>query len=235
MEEKIKTGTLFAVGVGPGASGLITQLAADSLRACPVIAAPRTASGKMLALEIAAGAVNLSGKTILPLEHSMKRSLAEREKSYEKSEAALARVLDTGQDVALVNLGDVSIYASGQYLLERLEKKGYHTVMVPGIPSFCAAAARLGVSLTDMQSALHIVPGTENLSKALDWPGTKIIMKTGHELPKALEILQQKGLLGKSSLICDCGMKGEKLWPNLKELRPQEGETGYFALIIVKE
>ena len=49
----MKRGTLYAVGVGPGKAGHLTLLAAETLRACPVIAAPRTGGGHMLALEIA--------------------------------------------------------------------------------------------------------------------------------------------------------------------------------------
>ena len=138
----MKRGTLYAVGVGPGKAGHLTLLAAETLRACPVIAAPRTGGGHMLALEIAQKAVPLADKTVLPLDFAMKRGEAERESAYAAAERALCAVLDAGQDIALVNLGDVSIYASGQYLLERIRQKGYAAVMVPGIPSFCAAAAR---------------------------------------------------------------------------------------------
>ena len=144
MENNMKRGTLYAVGVGPGKAGHLTLLAAETLRACPVIAAPRTGGGHMLALEIAQKAVPLADKTVLPLDFAMKRGEAERESAYAAAERALCAVLDAGQDTALVNLGDVSIYASGQYLLERIRQKGYAAVMVPGIPSFCAAAARLG-------------------------------------------------------------------------------------------
>ena len=105
----------------------------------------------------------------------------------------------------------------------------------PGIPSFCAAAARLGISLTDMQSPVHLVPGEANLAQALDWPGTKILMKTGRSLPGVLQLLAQRKLLEKSALVCDCGLAAERVWPNLANQQPAQGETGYFALVIVKE
>lgn len=61
-------GTFYALGVGPGDPELLTRKACRILSGCPVIAAPRTASGEMLALDIAKGAVDLTGKEILPLE-----------------------------------------------------------------------------------------------------------------------------------------------------------------------
>ena len=61
MEHK---GTLYAVGVGPGDPELLTLKAARVIEECPVVAAPRTAGGRMLALEIARQAVSLAGKEI---------------------------------------------------------------------------------------------------------------------------------------------------------------------------
>lgn len=235
METKQNAGTLFAVGVGPGRAGLLTLWGAETLQRCPVIAAPRTAGGKMLALEIAEKAVPLADKTILPLDFAMKRGSEEREPAYAAAIDKLQTVLNAGQDIALVNLGDVSIYASAQYLLQKLAAMGYRTAMVPGVPSFCAAAARLGISLTGMHSPLHLVPGAADLETALDWPGTKIIMKSGHELPQVLQTLQGRGLLAKSALVCDCGLPGERVWQDLSQGGPAAGESGYFALLIVKE
>ena len=52
-------GTFYAVGVGPGDPELLTLQAANILKRCPVIAAPQTKSGQMLALDIAQ---SISGK-----------------------------------------------------------------------------------------------------------------------------------------------------------------------------
>ena len=60
-------GTFYAVGVGPGAPELLTLQAANILKRCPVIAAPQTKSGQMLALDIARSALDLREKDILPL------------------------------------------------------------------------------------------------------------------------------------------------------------------------
>ncbi len=50
----------------------------------------------------------------------------------------------------MVNLGDVSVYATAYYILERIRSDGFKTVMCSGVTSFCAVAARLGRSLTRM-------------------------------------------------------------------------------------
>ena len=57
------------------------------------------------------------------------------------------------------NLGDVSIYSTFCYLMEEIRAMEYEIRMVAGVPSFCAVAARLGISLTEMNTPLHISAG----------------------------------------------------------------------------
>ena len=164
-------GTFYAVGVGPGNPMWMTREACAVLEACPVIAAPRTASGEMLALSIARGAAALDGKTVLPLEFAMSREASVRAQGYERAADSIARELDAGRDTAMVNLGDVSIYATAYYVLDVLRRRGYDTRMIPGVASFCAVAAVLGRSLTEMEQPLHIYPaGASDLDAALALP-----------------------------------------------------------------
>ena len=133
----------YAVGVGPGDPMWMTREACAVLEACPVIAAPQTASGEMLALSIAQRAAELGGKTVLPLSFAMSRDAAVRAEGYARAADAIAPELDAGRDVAMVNLGDVSIYATAYYVLDELRRRGYDTRMVPGVASFSAVAAAL--------------------------------------------------------------------------------------------
>lgn len=75
-------GTFYAVGVGPGDASLLTRKRSKFWSSAPSLAAPQTASGQMLALDIARGALDLSKKEILPLRFTMSRDLAVREESY---------------------------------------------------------------------------------------------------------------------------------------------------------
>ena len=126
MEQRM-TGTFYGVSVGPGDPELLTLQAVRLLRQCPVLAAPQTASGQMLALDIARRALGseLDGKTILPLQFAMSRDAAVLRASHETAASAVRPFLDAGQDVAMLNLGDVSIYATFGYLQEILQAQGY--------------------------------------------------------------------------------------------------------------
>lgn len=226
-------GTFYGVGVGPGDPELLTLKAIRVLGTCSVIAAPRTASGEMLALDIAKQAVDLTGKTILPLDFTMERDRDKRHIAHMAAAAQIEPYLNTGQDVAMLNLGDVSIYATFGYLQAILQAKGYQTAMIPGIPSFCAVAARLNSSLTDMDQPLHIVPaGGGPLAETLSLPGTKILMKSGSRIPQVMETLRRTGQLQNAAMVQNCGLPGEQVHSSL-ETPPET--TGYFATIVVKE
>ena len=239
MEQRM-TGTFYGISVGPGDPELLTLQAVRLLRQCPVLAAPQTASGQMLALDIARRALGseLDGKTILPLQFAMSRDAAVLRASHETAASAVRPFLDAGQDVAMLNLGDVSIYATFGYLQEILQAQGYATAMAAGVPSFCAAAARLNQPLTGgMDAPLTIAPGSR-ADEVLDAPGTKVLMKTGRQLPRPLPPAPHRcRWYSRSALVCSCGLPDETIFPDLSTARPpQDGsKAGYFATVLVKE
>ncbi len=71
-------GVLYGVGTGPGDPELLTIKAVRTIESCPVIAAPQTADGAMVALDIVRGAVDLTGKTVIPVRFSMTRDAERR-------------------------------------------------------------------------------------------------------------------------------------------------------------
>ena len=226
-------GTFYAVGVGPGDPEWMTRQACRVLEMCPVIAAPRTASGEMLALSIARGAVDLGGKTVLPLEFAMSREASVRAEGYERAADGIARELDAGRDVAMVNLGDVSIYATAYYVLDTLRRRGYDTRMIPGVASFSAVAAALGRSLTEMEQPLHIYPaGASDLDAALVLPGTKVLMKSGKAIGETAAALARHGLADASAMVADCGLPTQQVFETMADL-PEK--ISYFATVIIPD
>ena len=225
-----RKGIFYGVGVGPGDPELLTVKALRTLERCPVIAAPQTKSGEMLALDIVRRAAALEGKTILPLIFTMARDKSQQRAAHETAADAIAAHLTAGRDVAMLNLGDVSIYATFGYIMDILRERGYEAVMIPGVPSFCAAAARLGLSLVSGETPLHIVPAGDPAS--LELPGTKVLMKAGKRLPQVREALTAQGLLEQAAMVEDCGLPTEKLYSSMGDV-PEA--AGYFATVIVKE
>ena len=108
---------------------------------------------------------------------------------------------------------------------------GWHnTAMINGIPSFCAAAARLNEGLAEGAEEIHIIPATYQTERSLAFPGTKVLMKAGRQMEKVKELLKGADLT--VSMVENCCMEGERVCRSLEEI----GETpGYYSLIIAKE
>ncbi len=117
-------GVLYGVGTGPGDPELLTIKAVRTIESCPVIAAPQTADGAMVALDIVRGAVDLTGKTVIPVRFSMTRDVERRAAEHASLVRELVAHLDAVRDVALLNLGDPSIYATFQRIAPDVRARG---------------------------------------------------------------------------------------------------------------
>lgn len=118
-------GVLYGVGTGPGDPELLTIKAVRTIESCPVIAAPQTADGAMVALDIVRGAVDLTGKTVIPVRFSMTRDAERRAAEHALLVRELVAHLDAVRDVALLNLGDPSIYATFQRIAPDVRARGF--------------------------------------------------------------------------------------------------------------
>lgn len=228
-----QTGKLYGVGVGPGDPGLLTLRAAEVIRDCPVLAVPVSGGERQLALEIVRQAVpEAAAKELLRLDFPMVHDRARLRQSHDQAAARVMAVLDTGRDVAMLSLGDPSLYATYSPIQERVLAAGYQAVTIPGVPSFCAVAARLDMSLTKPHLPLHIVPGGyPGVEEALDLPGAKVLMKAGKEVPRLKELLAGRpGLTAR--MVTDCGLPTQRVY---RDLREADGPTGYFSTVIIEE
>lgn len=223
-------GTFFGVSVGPGDPQLMTLKAVHILKQVPIVAVPRTKGTHQLALDIAQQVVDLSTKEILPLDFLMTRAKVAMEQRHQELSAEIIAKLTLGQDVALLNLGDVSVYSTFSYLMERILAQGFPVEVVPGVTSFSAVAATLQTSLTTMSQPLHILPGGK-IEDILPLSGTKVVMKTGKDMAKLKKHLQEQGGNYQIQGVEQCGLPGEKIYRSLEEL---EEDSGYFTTIIIK-
>lgn len=144
------------------------------------------------ALEIAKQAVGLDDKEILSLPFPCPGK-GKQKKEHENSIRQIEALLETGKNVAMPVLGDVSVYATWQYLAEEIQADGYQTVMIPGVTSFCAAAAAANTGLTQRDLPLHIVPASYgNLEKQMQPEGNYVLMKAGKCMDEIHRVLETK-------------------------------------------
>ena len=133
-------------------------------------------------------------------------------------------------NVVYLTLGDSTVYCTFSYLQHIMEEDGYEVELVSGITSFCAAAARLGISLTEWNEPLHVIPASHRTGEPLDLPGTYVLMKSASHMRETKELLIASGR--EVSCVENCGMENEKIYRSAQEI---PDDAGYFSLVIAKE
>ncbi len=229
-------GKLFGVGVGPGDPKLITLRAVEVIRFADCIAYPTPGArgdsvGGSLALEIVGE--HIRGKELLECLMPMSRDAEYVENKHAECAANIMRLLDEGKNVAFVTLGDPSIYSTYMYIHRRVRVAGYEAQLIPGVTSFCAAAASLGESLCEGAQPLVIIPaGYEVLDRVFEYEGNKVFMKSGRSFGELREKLRENGLLGRAKMVERASLCDEKIYEALDDAKEF---PSYFSLIVLKE
>ena len=230
-------GTLYGIGVGPGNPRLMTYLAVDTIKRCPVIAVPADGKGKAVAYKIASGIVeDLDAKECLNLSTPMTKDKAILDAAYQTAADTIIEQLEQGKDVACLTLGDPTIYSTYIYIHRLVKAKGYETEIVNGIPSFCAAAAISKIPLTAWDEDLVIAPVRKNnaadLEKLLTEHENVVLMKPSTDSEALVSAIQASGRENSFVLVEKAGTKEQRLIREYQTLK--EEPVPYLSLMILK-
>ena len=232
-----QAGKFYGIGVGPGDPELMTLKAVRTIRDCDVIVLPvsnRELTEPLLLEQNemenrAAGylesctAYQIAVQTVSELKEKLR-------KIHARGAEVIEQFLEKGWNLAFLTLGDPTVYSTCMYIEQMIEQDGYQVETVSGIPSFCAAAARLNQPLGEQEEQIHILPGSYEAGEGLQLSGTKILMKTRKKMGQIKEFLQ-----GSSKDIClveNCGMDDERIVRSVEEISE---DAGYYSLLIVKD
>lgn len=230
----MKRGKLYGVSVGPGDPELITLKALRVMREAQVIALPHENRESCVAYQIARQAVpELENKEGLMIPMPMVRDAAVLETSHREGAKRIVECLAEGKDVALLTLGDVAVYSTCWILYRLVREMGEEGELISGVPSFCAAAARLERALASGEEEVHILPAAyriEQVREGLKLPGVKVLMKAGRQMEKVKEEIRRAGL--SACGVERCGMEGEKVFQSVEEIGDA---AGYYSLLLVED
>jgi len=124
--------TVYFIGAGPGAADLITVRGQRLIARCPVC----LYAGSLVPAEIVAAAPpGALVRDTAPLH-------------LDEIVALIVAAHERGEDVARVHSGDPSIYGATAEQMRRLDALAIPYEVVPGVPAFAGAAARLATELT---------------------------------------------------------------------------------------
>lgn len=229
------SGILYGVGVGPGDPELLTVKALNCIKTADILVLPAASKEECHAYRIVRGIwQEIEKKACICLPFPMIRDRKKLAAAHDEICGKIEEYLEENKTVALLTIGDPSVYSTYCYIHKRVIKHGGEARMISGVPSFCAAAAALSIPLAESSEEIHVVPASYEIAGTENLPGTRIYMKSGKKLKQLKAALKQEMQTKNLEIYCveNCGMENQKITSGLEGLQET---AGYLSIVIVKE
>ncbi len=231
-------GRLFIVGVGPGDPELLTLKAVRVLQESSHVFVPVSRLTKETWLRDVVASHAQPECSVHEVSFSVAADRQERTAHWQQTAATLTEILQGGNDIAFVTLGDPQLYSTSLYLLRALHQDypDVQVEVVPGVSSVSHAAALTGFALGEGNMPVTILPSVtalDNVRSALKAGGTLVLMKIGKHLQALIDLLDEYQLLDEAVFIARAGLPGQHIETDLRQLCGAAAETGNLAVILI--
>ena len=233
--------SLTFVGVGPGDPSLITFAGIQAIKNASVIAYPiANENEESIAAQIASPWID-SRQRRLPLVFPMVEDPNLRKAAWRIAREKVISYIENDKKVVFISQGDVSIFSTSAYLLLGIKSDCPHCkiTQIPGITSFCAAAAigDFPLCLQNDQLLISPTPDTpEEIYSLLDEAAKSrcvvVFVKLGHRWEWVKDILQRKNLLENSLFAQRVGFADQEV---INASCVSKEIKSYFSLVIIRQ
>lgn len=225
------SGKLYGVGVGPGASDLITLRAHKIITQSKIIAYPAPDSGASFARSIVEEFLS-ADKIEIPIVIPMRTERFPAKGIYDVAAEKIYKHLKNGEDVVVLCEGDPFFYGSFMYLFERL-CDDFEVEIVPGISSLMASAGALKRPLAARNDVLKIIPAPnsdEDIRSQLADCDCAAIIKVGRHFDRVKQLLNEMGLTQYSAYLERVSLGNQQILP-MTDVRFDAAP--YFSMILI--
>ncbi|NQY05702.1 MAG: precorrin-2 C(20)-methyltransferase [Flavobacteriaceae bacterium] len=228
--------TVYGVALGPGDPELLTLKALRILKEADIIFYPGSSyKGKLKSFVYPI--LEYHGLTDKKLEGfflQMSLNRISAEEVYDQTVINIEKAYLQHKKVAIVCEGDLSLYASFSYILNRLKNKKLPVGLIPGINAFSLGAARHQVPLCLLNEKVAIVPREKDVKQLESYFQNfeaLVLMKIRSSWGVIQELLFQKKW---RFYYCErLGTEEEFISTDLNEISKRE--IPYFSLLIIKK
>jgi len=231
--------SLTVVGVGPGDSSLLTIAAVKAIKKATLIVFPISSDyEKSSSAEIVKKYIKFKKK--IPIIFPMARQEFDPDQIWSNAVNIIVKSIRNNESVALLCLGDPSLYASSSNIL-RIINYNYPEIItrtIPGISSVSAAAALSNFDLVKKGETLIIkeCPSSKSELTALIIQSkvnktVLAVMKVGKRWSLVKEILEKEEIINKSLIALNVGMPDQIIQYASKY---NFDNMPYFSLILIR-
>ena len=232
---------LKVVGIGPGDPSLLTLAAVDAIKNATVVAFPFAKKGGESLAEKTVSQWITKDKKKLPLYFPMVFDAVSLKKAWHFAGIQLRKMVEKGERVVFLSLGDISLFSTGSYVLMEFKRNFPECAieLIPGITAFSAAAAKSGLPLAIQSEQLLVlpVPASSSSLKALLEEAVSIgrvivLLKLGDKWSWVRPLLESLDLLESSIFAENVGFPDEQM---MKASDVPPHNRPYFSLLIVRQ
>ena len=231
--------SLTVVGVGPGDSSLLTIAAIHAIKEAKLIVFPISSDdAKSSSAEIVKKYIKFKKK--IRIIFPMVRKEFDPDQIWSNAVDIIVKSIRNDKSVALLCLGDPSLYASSSNIL-RIINNNYPEIItrtIPGISSISAAAALSNFDLVKKGETLIIkeCPSSKSELIALIIRNkvnntVLVLMKVGKRWSSVKEILEKEKIINKALIALNVGMPDQIIQYASKF---NEKTMPYFSLILIR-
>lgn len=187
---------VYGIGLGPGDSELLTLKAVRLMNESDVVVVPQSSkTGRSLARDIITDIVPEA--KIYMYYFPMTGDKADLDAKYDELAEEIYRMMEDGNRVSYVTIGDAPIYSTLNYLAHKLEKRGVDMEFVPGISALSAVPNILSIPVTEKDESFCVVEMKENtefLKECVDKFATVMVMKVHDRLEILKKFVRDNGI-----------------------------------------
>jgi precorrin-2/cobalt-factor-2 C20-methyltransferase len=238
MGAMITIGTIYGVGLGPGAPDLLSVRADRLVRDAKHIFYFRKASRYGHARRIVEGmlrddinemAMDYPVTTEIPVADPRYNECLST--FYDACTERLAALSHLGEDVVVLCEGDPFFYGSFMHLHGRLAGLA-PVVVVPGITGMTGAWTATGIPITWGDDVLTVVPATlseADLTRRIRDTDALVVMKIGRHMPKLRRAVAAAGRAEAAWLVEHAAMPTQRVTPFCET----SDVTPYFSILLI--
>lgn len=215
---------IYGVGTGPGDKEHLTLKAVNVIKEASVIFAPNN-RGKNMAIDTASDFIK--DKKVVLIDFPMGKVTVE---DYKNAARIIETEIPEGESGAFLTIGDPMVYSTFIYIIDQLEAayKNVEIELVPGVPSFIAAASQARQPITVKDDSFLLCDDFENMN--LENIQSLAILKTSKRKEEILDKLEAENF--RYSYVKRATLENQEI---LEERGSILADKDYISLILARK
>lgn len=225
----------YGIGVGPGDPELLTLKAVKVLSEIDVLLIPQTQKDKKGVAYTIIDPFLKENVELIYIDFPMIIDEELFAEAGNKAADIIKEQVELGRSCAFVTLGDPSVYSTYGYIVKAL-KGGVEIETIPGITSFCAAAALANRPLVEKDEILTIIPmnaSDKRIEAVLEVSDAFAFMKIYKREERVANHLKKHRLVEDGVLVQRCGFKEAKVHNDV--ISSLEKNEDYLTLVLSRK